>query len=609
VFGSRRGSVEGGGDGEGAAVLPFTMARTHVPTALPSLLSALAGAWIAAAPALAGPPPPCYSLTYTGLLVAPDAAADDQLGASIACWGDVVVVGAPLDDDGRAGNAGSVYIWTRSGDAWLFTQKLTAADGAAEDRFGQAVAAGDGVILVGAPFADADAANTGGVYVFTHTAGVWTQSARLVASDRAAGDRFGSAIALAGDLAVIGAPFDEAPGQVDRGAAYVFTRSGGTWTQQQKLIASNAVNNDQFGSRVAVGGARIGVGAPLHDAPGMTDAGAVYIFENSGGSWNEVQVVTPATPAQGANFGSGLALSADLLGVGAERGLVGDARVGTAYVFGRSGSGWTQRQRLLAPGGHFDDHFGACVAVADGAVLVGAPNADTPFVPHAGVGFLFTPDGTQWALELRFSAPKPGWGMAFGSALAAPGGGAGIAFFGAPLDNAGDAADAGTAHVFDYVTQPPVVTDQPDAVRLCAPANVTFSIAWRDEESPTFRWRRDGVPIDDGPAPGSGSFFGTQTPVLSIEGADTADRALYDVVVTNSCGPTTSTAAPLLVCPADWTCDGVTNSTDVSEFVNAWFEDLAHGTLRTDVDASHVVDSADVTEFLNRWFDDVGAGC
>jgi len=556
----------------------------------------------------AGPPAPCYSANFSDQLRASDAASNDQLAQSLAATDDILVVGAPLDDNARGSNAGAVYVWTRLGDSWLFQQKLLADQGAAGDRFGQSVAVLGSTLLVGAPFGDADAADTGAAYVFTRSGGAWTQQARLVPADRGASDRFGSAVALAADgVAAIGAPFEETPpGQSDRGAVYMFTRAGAAWTEQQKLTASDAANADQFGSVVAARAGVLAVAAPLRDVGPAGDAGQVYTFESADGVWSQRQILAASKAEPLAAFGSALALGDGLMLVGARRDFVGDARTGAAYVYTRAGDTWIERQKLSG-GGQFDDFFGSSVAVAGRALLVGASNADPPFFPNSGLGYLFTPGGDDhWALELTFAPLEPSLGMGTGASAAA---GGTFAFWGAPLDNIGGAVDAGSVLVFDYVTTAPAIIDQPDDVRTCRVANVSFSIQFQDDGSPQFLWRRNGVPLDDGPTPGGSAISGVHTPTLNISFAGPADAALYDVVVTNACGPTVSAAAALVVCPADWSCDGVTTSTDVSEFIDDWFQDLLDGNLRTDIDGNGVVNSTDVSEFINRWFDDLAGGC
>ena len=158
-------------------------------------------------------------------------------------------------------------MFVRSGGAWTQQAKLTASDAAADDRFGISVAVAGDTAVVGA-FLDDTLAGTdaGSAYVFVRSGGAWTQQAKLTASDAAADDPFGDSVAVAGDTAVVGALDDTLAG-TDAGSAYVFVRSGGAWTQQAKLTASDAAADDQFGYSVAVAGDTAVVGAYFDDHP------------------------------------------------------------------------------------------------------------------------------------------------------------------------------------------------------------------------------------------------------------------------------------------------------------------------------------------------------
>ena len=155
--------------------------------------------------------------------------------------------------------------------------KLLASDAQANDYFGGSVAVSGDTAVIGARYEDTGGSNAGAAYVFTRSGGSWTQQAKLLASDAQSSDYFGVSVAVSGDTAVIGA-YGEATGGSYAGAVYVFTRSGGAWTQQAKLLASDAQSSDQFGVSVAVSGDTAVIGARYEDTGG-SDAGAVYVFE------------------------------------------------------------------------------------------------------------------------------------------------------------------------------------------------------------------------------------------------------------------------------------------------------------------------------------------
>ena len=190
-------------------------------------------------------------------LTASDGAAADIFGFSVAISGDTAVVGAALDDVPGAANddtaSGSAYVFVRSAGAWSEQQKLTASDAAAGDLFGRSVAISGESVVVGAFNDDDTASDSGSAYVFQRSGTTWSQEAKLTASDAALSDFFGFSVAISGDTAVVGAHLDDDAGG-DSGSAYVFQRSAGVWSEQQKLTASDAALADEFGFSVAISG-------------------------------------------------------------------------------------------------------------------------------------------------------------------------------------------------------------------------------------------------------------------------------------------------------------------------------------------------------------------
>ena len=214
--------------------------------------------------------------------------------------------------DNGAGS-GAAYVFTRDGaGVWTQQAKLLASDGAAGDAFDFSVAVAGDTAVIAAVGADAQGADSGAAYVFTRDgAGVWTQQAKLLASDGNISDRFGSSVAVAGDTAVIGASRDDDNG-ADKGAAYVFTRDGaGVWTQQAKLLASDGNMSDRFGSSVAVAGDTAVIGASRDDDNGA-DKGAAYVFTRDGaGVWTQQAKLLASDGAAGDFFGSSVAVAGD----------------------------------------------------------------------------------------------------------------------------------------------------------------------------------------------------------------------------------------------------------------------------------------------------------
>jgi hypothetical protein len=396
-------------------------------------------------------------------LLASDGAAGDVFGSAVAAAGDVVVVGAYYDND--MGNfSGSAYVFERNAggtNAWGQVKKLTAADGAANDQFGFAVAAVGDVIVVGA-FADDVSTNAdqGSAYVFERNAGgtnAWSQIAKLIAADGAANDQFGFAVAAAGDVIIVGAYGDDDFGG-ESGSAYVFERNaGGTnaWGQVRKLIAADGVADDRFGLAVAADGDVIAVGAALANAP-VADAGSAYVFErNAGGTnaWGQVAKLTAADGATDDRFGSAVAVAGDAIVIGAE----GDDDLGnwsgSVYVFERNAGGtnaWGQVRKLTAADGAANNYFGAAVGVAGDRIVVGAWRNRNASV-DTGSAYVFERNagGTNaWGQVQKFSATDGASGDQFGSAVAAAGD---VIVIGAQYDD--DLGDSsGSAYVYPVQT-------------------------------------------------------------------------------------------------------------------------------------------------------------
>lgn len=211
-----------------------------------------------------------------------DGVPGDQFGVSVAMSPsqNTAVVGAWLDDNAGGTDAGSAYVYVRTGNTWVEQAKLTASDGAAEDQFGRQVAIDGDTIVVGARQDDhAGGANAGSAYVFTRSGSLWTQQAKLTASDAAAGDEFGLVLTIAGDRLIVGAYSDDHAGGADAGSAYVFTRAGATWTERSKITAPDAAAGDAFGGSLALSGDMALISSVFDDHAGGIDAGAAYVFD------------------------------------------------------------------------------------------------------------------------------------------------------------------------------------------------------------------------------------------------------------------------------------------------------------------------------------------
>lgn len=306
-------------------------------------------------------------------LIADDSPSAAFFGSSIAMAQDTIVVGARYAYIGANNNQGSAYVFIRSGTTWIQQAKLVASDGIANQEFGASVAIDGDTIVVGAPFG-----NTGLAYVFVRSGSKWIQQQKLIANDGSGGDLFGSAVTISGNTIITGSPYNSAGSSFPQGAAYVFVRNGLTWTQQQKLIASDQAQADQFGSVVTISGDVAVIGVPLHAVGSSPAQGSAYIFLRSGSSWTERQKITASDGGVDDGFSSTLVISGDLIVVGAPgKRITSNERQGSVYVFARTGFTWIEQQKLVASDGKEEGRFGTSIAIDRDTLLVSGMNGRT----------------------------------------------------------------------------------------------------------------------------------------------------------------------------------------------------------------------------------------
>ncbi len=310
-----------------------------------------------------------------------DVDVGDGFGQSLAVDGDLLVVGAPSEDEGR----GAVYVFRRQGDAWAQVERFQPDALAAGNGFGTAVAAANGEIVAGAP---------GRASVFAFRGGIGARSTAEVRPEAAAAEsRFGAALGLDGTLLLVGAPgpFDlalvEGEPRFGQGAAYVFARDGERWAQRAALAAPGSAS---FGASVLLAGGQALVGAPISDHA----AGAVFRFTPDGtGDWTAAGRFGAAEAAPQALYGYALSLAGGQLLVGAP-GYQGFQ--GGVYVLDPTGEGdWVESQVLTQETQGLLGFFGSTVAGGDALMVVGAPTAEF----FEGLGFVYARVGDAWVEE------------------------------------------------------------------------------------------------------------------------------------------------------------------------------------------------------------------
>jgi hypothetical protein len=369
--------------------------------------------------------------TQQAYLKASNAQAFDAFGTTVAIDGDTIVVAATGEDSSAAGvngnqasngttESGAAYVFVRSGTTWTQQAYLKASNPGMFDFFGRSLAVSGDTIVVGAGSEDSGATGvngnqadesapiSGAAYVFVRNGTTWTQQAYLKASNTGPSDVFGdNGIAISGDTIVVGTGFEDSGAtgvngnEADEsasaaGAAYVFVRSGTTWSQQAYLKASNTEPDENFGLDVDISGDTIVVGAE-HEDSGATgvggdqgdnsvpESGAAYVFVRSGTTWTQQAYLKAGNPGVEDTFGFTAAISGDTVIIGSRwedsdaTGVNGDGgndnlpHSGAAYVFVRSGTTWTPHAYLKASNTGFGDEFGWVVSASGDTVVVAAP--------------------------------------------------------------------------------------------------------------------------------------------------------------------------------------------------------------------------------------------
>jgi hypothetical protein len=326
-----------------------------------------------------------YSFDYTVFasssrqqVTSPDGAFNDNFGWAVAMDGDTAVIAAN-NKVVSTGNSGALYVFVRSGGNWLFQQELTAAGNPSGVLLGTSVAVSGNTIVAGSPFSTVGGNSAqGAAYVFTRSGTTWTQAQVLTAGDGAQVDDFGTSVAIDGGTIVVGADQHKVGSNTRQGAAYVFTGNGSTWSQQQELTRTGGIAVDDFGYFVAVRGGTIAA----------SSVSGTVVFANNGGGWAQQQLLAPVGPL--AIDGTTL-----VIGASAQAATTSQDQAGAAYIYTLTGTTWTQQQELtaledsLSESGTGGNHFGAHVALSGDHLIVG----------NSGEAFIFSRSGTTWTQQ------------------------------------------------------------------------------------------------------------------------------------------------------------------------------------------------------------------
>lgn len=303
-------------------------------------------------------------------LMASDGGQDDQFGFSLSLSGQIALVGAYRDDD-QGDNSGAAYIYRREGESWQELQKLHASDGSTEDQFAYSVALHGDVALIGASNANN---GTGAAYIFRWNGSSWAEEAILTAIDGTPNDHFAYSVALDGNVALIGANERDEQGR-NSGAGYIYRFDGATWQQEHKLLANDGAAEDRFGNAVALRGNVALIGAHFDDEE-ADGAGSAYLFRWNGKTWQQEQKLTARDSIENANFGQSLSLTEHRALIGAPGANAESPQSGAAYLYQWNGNRWQQTQKLIARDGAKKEHLGYSVSLNEERAFIGAPDDD-----------------------------------------------------------------------------------------------------------------------------------------------------------------------------------------------------------------------------------------
>ena len=340
--------------------------------------------------------------TESSILEAFDGKDGDKYGKGSAISGSVIVVSSPEEDAADA-NAGSLYFYRNNGSTWTFEEKVTASDGGENDSLGESVDIYDNVAIAGAKD---HSSFKGAAYIFRYNGAAWIEDKKAIASDGANGDFFGTSVSIYGDYAIVGSKKNDS----SKGAAYIFEYSGGSWDNGNKIIAGDGANLDQFGVSVAIYQDFAIVGADNCDPDGVNDAGCAYIFQNSGG-WSQQQKLTASSKGIDYAFGRSVAIYGDIAVVGANSEEVFGVPTGAAHVFRYTNSSWSEETKIYGSETVNNNDFGQCLDIHENNIIVGA------HARNSGSAYVFSYNGSNWEEEIKLTASSGGTDDHFGHSV------------------------------------------------------------------------------------------------------------------------------------------------------------------------------------------------
>ena len=378
-------------------------------------------------------------------LVPPGLDAADQFGSSVAIDGDVLIGGAPQGPGLQSGiTSGVGWLYRFDGYDWIEETQVEPGDPAPGDRFGDAVSLEGDVVLVGAPRKNFNAqlVEAGAAYVFRFDGTSWQPEQQLLADPIERGARFGSAVAVQGNLAVVGAPLEGS----NSGSVYVFEKSGSTWSLQQKLVAAGGGTNDFFGRAVAIDGDVIVVGG-VFVVSEPVDTGTVWVFRHNGTQWIEETTLVPPGLAVEDGYGYSVDIEGDVVVAGApfDETAAGGVAAGSIHVFRHDGTAWDFEQTLQSCDDPSGANLGTSVSIGEPYILGGAPLDDLSAGGNQGSAYVFKSTPAGWIHQAKLNGSGVEIQSGFGRSVSI---GRGLAAVGVWKDDEGLHDDAGTVRAF-----------------------------------------------------------------------------------------------------------------------------------------------------------------
>lgn len=332
-----------------------------------------------------------------------------QFGSAVAVDGDHALIGASFWQRDEMFSHGRVDAYVFEGGVWQKNGSLEPDDSYQNLRFGASVALAGDLAVVSAPGSIVNGVNNSGAgYVFRRIDGNWIQEARLVADEATNGASFGTSVAVANDRVLIAAETFNVDGQNNAGVVYAFRLTADGWEQEARLQATEPVGAARFGNAIAMHGDRAVIGSNFAVVDGVANGGAVYVFEHDGNDWNEVERLLPSDHAAHQQFGHSVDLSDDRLVVGAPRTAIdGIAFVGATYVFELESAGWSETKRLVSADGGNNEGYAESVSVDGERLLVGSMRASIEGVDYVGAAYLYEHDGSDWGQVAKLGPMEP----------------------------------------------------------------------------------------------------------------------------------------------------------------------------------------------------------